>query len=271
MSDAQTSFKAALCQMESGANPEANLAAAGSAIDVAAAGGAQLVCLPELWLCMDANVHTKLASAEQPGEGPAQRLLASKAGEHRIHIVGGSIPLHSDEAGKVFNSCLVYGPDSKLLKRYDKIHLFSFAGADRNYDEALVCTAGSQPAAVDTDLGRIGLSICYDLRFPELYRALNQPDLITAPAAFTEPTGAAHWESLLRARAIENQCFVLAAAQCGTHGGGLRTWGHSMAISPWGDILTSADREPGVFFATIDHSLSAACRKKLPALQGRRL
>ena len=262
-------FKAALCQMESGPDPDTNLAAAGAAIDIAAAGGARLVCLPELWSCMDADAGAKLAAAEKPGQGPAQQLLAAKAAEHRIHLVGGSIPLRSKQPQKAFNSCLLYDPDGRLQARYDKMHLFRFDGDDRSYNEALAGAAGSRPVSVATDLGRIGLSICYDLRFPELYRAMKQPDLITVPAAFTEQTGAAHWEPLLRARAIENQCFVLAPAQCGTHGGGLRTWGHSMAVSPWGEVLAAAAGEPGVFFATVDPARTAACRKRLPALENR--
>ena len=249
--------------------PDANLAAAGAAIDIAAAAGARLVCLPELWPCLDADARVKLACAEKPGQGPAQQLLAAKAAEHRIHLVGGSIPLRSDQPEKIFNSCLLYDPDGKCRERYDKMHLFRFAGDDRSYDESLTCAPGSRPVTAGTELGRIGLSICYDLRFPELYRAMQQPDLITVPAAFTEQTGAAHWEPLLRARAIENQCFVLAAAQCGTHGGGLRTWGHSMAISPWGEVLAAAAGEPGVFFTTVDRAQSAACRKRMPALANR--
>ena len=240
-----------------------------AAIDVAAAAGALIVCLPELWSCMDADPQTKLAAAEEPGAGPAQQMMAAKAAEHRIHIVGGSIPLRAQQPQRVFNSCLLYDPAGRQLARYDKMHLFSFAGRDRNYDEALACAAGKQPVAVDTDLGRIGLSICYDLRFPELYRAMDKPDLIAVPAAFTEQTGSAHWEVLLRARAIENQCHLLAAAQCGTHGGGLRTWGHSMAISPWGEVIAAGGREAGVFMAPIDRRETASLRQQLPALDNR--
>ena len=262
-------FKAALCQMESGSDPQANLAAAAAAIDVAAAAGALIACLPEMWPCMDADPQARLACAEAAGSGPAQRLLAAKAAEHRIHIIGGSIPLLSDQPRKAFNSCLLYDPAGELLARYDKMHLFRFEGDDRSYDESLTCAAGSQPAWADTDLGRIGLSICYDLRFPELYRAMDHPDLIAVPSAFTEQTGRAHWQALLQARAIENQCHVLAPAQCGTHGGGLRTWGHSMAVSPWGEVVAAAGSEPGVFLATVDHGQAAACRRRLPALDNR--
>ncbi len=255
--------------MTSGDDIRANLAAAAAALDKAAAGGAALACLPELWPCLSADPTAKLAVAEADGTGPAQELLAAKAAEHGMHILGGSVPLASNDPERIANACLLYGPDGARLARYDKIHLFRFRASDRSYDETATIIAGRQPAWADTRLGRIGLSVCYDLRFPELFRALHTPDIIVVPSAFTVQTGQAHWEILVRARAIENACHVLAPAQCGTHGGGLRTWGHSMAVGPWGDVLADGGTVPGVQYAQIDLGSARAARMRLPALADR--
>jgi nitrilase len=173
----------------------------------------------------------------------------------------------------VFNASLVFAPDGALAARYDKLHLFRFSDGREDFDERRVLRAGEAPVAFDAGALRVGLSICYDLRFPELYRALTRPpcDLLAVPSAFTATTGRAHWELLLRARAIENQCYVIAPAQGGTHESGRRTWGHSMIVGPWGEVLGVRDEGEGVVLATLDPARIAAVREQLPALQHRRL
>lgn len=265
------SFTAALLQMCSSANLNENLARAADLLDEAAAGGAALAALPEMWPCMSGNDSHKLACAEQQGSGPVQSLLSAKAAQHRMHVCGGSLLLRGARGSKPRNSCLLHGPDGRLIARYDKIHLFRFLADDRSYDETGLLEPGQAPVFADTALGRIGLAVCYDLRFPELFRKLAEPDMIIAPSAFTMQTGLAHWELLVRTRAVENLCHVLAPAQCGKHEGGLRSWGHSTAVSPWGAILADAGDRPGVAFAKINLDDAVAARAKLPALANRML
>jgi nitrilase len=220
----------------------------------------------------------KLAHAEAPGQGPIQQALADMARRHRVWLVGGTLPMRTADAQRVRNSCLVFGPDGRAAARYDKMHLFAYDNGREAYDEGRVLQAGDAPVAIEaaTPDGplRVGLSVCYDLRFPELYRTLGAAaplDLIVVPAAFTYTTGQAHWELLLRARAVENQCYVLAPAQGGRHDNGRRTWGHSLVAGPWGEVLAERAEGEAVVLATLDRAHLARVRQQLPALGHRRL
>lgn len=264
-------FKVAAIQMVSDSTVESNLETAGKWIARAAAQGARLIVLPEYFCLMGRKETDKLSVAESEGIGPIQMFLSAAAAKHGIYLSSGSIPLVSPDRGRVFNTQLVYGPDGKQLARYDKIHLFSFARGEESYDESRAILAGSRVSRLETPDITLGLSICYDLRFPELYRALGQVDLILVPSAFVHTTGKAHWELLLRARAIENQCYVLAPAQGGFHENGRRTWGHSMLIDPWGDILEVLPEHEGIVSGTIEPSRLKEVRQSLPALSHRTL
>jgi predicted amidohydrolase len=261
----------AALQMISGPRVGENLRSAGRLIDEAVAQGAQLVALPEYFPIIGAADADRVQASEAFGHGPVQDWLAETALRHGIWIFAGSLPLTATVANKMRNSSLVYNPAGECVKRYDKIHLFGFKKGDEAYDEAAFIEAGDQLAAVDTPFGRIALSICYDLRFPELYRALAPVDLIMMPAAFTDTTGRAHWEILLRARAIENQCYLLAVGQGGKHENGRMTHGNSMIIDPWGEILDRKMKGPGVVIADLDHARIAEIRESLPALAHRTL
>jgi len=266
------SLRVAAIQMTSGASVVDNLRAAGELIEAAAtATGAELLLLPENFGLMGLNARDKLAAQERDGDGPQQAFLAQMASTHRAFVIGGSVPISCDAPERVRQTLLVYGPDGTRVARYDKIHLFRFTHGDEDYDEAKTIAAGSETATFSAPCGRVGLSICYDLRFPELYRALGNLALIVVPAAFTARTGEAHWETLLRARAIENQCYVLAAAQTGTHPGGRRTWGHSMLVGPWGDVLDVRPEGMGYVSGIVEPPVIADVRAKLPALQHRTL
>jgi len=276
-------MKIAALQMVSTPCVEHNLATAGRLIAQAADAGARWVALPEYFCLMGHSDRDKLAIAEVAGAGPIQDMLSGAARRHGVWVIGGTLPIRCDEPEHVFNACCVYAPDGTMAARYDKIHLFCFDNGRERYDEGRVLRAGSEPVAVsgsaDGDIAalRVGLSICYDLRFPELYRALmtmpGQPpcDLIAVPAAFTHTTGQAHWELLLRARAVENQCYVIAAAQGGLHENGRRTWGHSMIVDPWGEIVAVQAEGEGVVIADLDLDRLAAVRLQLPALKHRRI
>ena len=266
-------MKVAALQMVSTPDVARNLDAATRLIGQAAAAGAQLVALPEYFCLLGRRDDDKLRIAEAPGDGPIQRALADAARAHGLWVVGGTLPLRGPDAAHALNSCIVYAPDGQAAARYDKIHLFAFDNGHERYDEGRTLCAGGQPVALQAAGLRVGLTICYDLRFPELYRALMQPpcDLIVVPSAFTHTTGQAHWELLLRARAVENQCYVLAAAQGGTHENGRRTWGHSMVIDPWGEVMAVQAAGEGVVMADVDPARIAQVRLQLPALQHRRL
>lgn len=246
-----------------------NLATARRLVAQAAAAGAQLVVLPEYWAIMGKQETDKLAHAEQPGSGPIQDGMAQMARQHGIWLIGGTLPLISGEEGKVLNTTLVYDPQGAPAGRYDKIHLFGFTRGTESYNESRTIVPGAQVRSIETPFGRVGLSICYDLRFPELYRAMGDCALIVVPAAFTHTTGSAHWEVLLRARAIENQCYVLASAQGGLHPNGRRTWGHSMLIDPWGEVKAVLPEGEGVVSGEIDLLFLAGVRESLPALAHR--
>jgi predicted amidohydrolase len=264
-------FKVAAIQMVSAASVERNIKNAGHWIAQAAEQGAQLVVLPEYFCLMGRKETDKLSVAETEGSGPIQNFLSSTAKKYRIYLSAGSLPLVSPDAGRVFNTQLVYNPNGDQIARYDKIHLFSFARGEESYDESRAILAGGKVARLQTPDITLGLSICYDLRFPELYRAMGQVDLILVPSAFTYTTGKAHWEILLRARAIENQCYVLAPAQGGKHENGRRTWGHSMLIDPWGDILEVLPEHEGIVSGTIEPNRLIEVRQSLPALAHRTL
>ena len=261
--------RVAAVQMVSTPRLADNLRDAAELIVRAVAQGADLVVLPEYFPLMGMSDKDKLALSENDGAGPIQDFLAATAQEHGIWLVGGSLPLTATLPGKVLNSCLVFDPQGRRAARYDKIHLFGFEKGAERYDESATIAAGSRPVAFSTPFARVGLSICYDLRFPELYRALGVCDLLVVPAAFTETTGRAHWEILLRARAIENQCYVLACAQGGRHESGRETHGNSMLIDPWGEIVDRLAKGPGIVIGELDHARINDVRASLPALKHR--
>ncbi|MDE2611928.1 MAG: carbon-nitrogen hydrolase family protein [Burkholderiales bacterium] len=265
-------MKLAALQMVSTPDVAENLASAVRLVAEAAAAGAELVALPEYFCLLGRRDTDKLAAAEQPGHGPIQQTLAGLARRHRVWLVGGTLPIVVD-AARVLNRSCVYAPDGSEAAHYDKLHLFAFDNGQESYDEGRTLAAGDAPAAFDCDGWRVGLSICYDLRFPELYRALMRPpcDLLVVPAAFTYTTGQAHWELLLRARAVENQCYVLAPAQGGQHANGRRTWGHSLIVDPWGEVLACRDEGAGVVLANASRARLTEVRRQLPALAHRRL
>lgn len=261
----------AAVQMVSTPQVEQNFDSARRLIAEAARQGAQLVLLPEYWPVMGMKESDKLRHAEQLDDGPIQRFMAEVAREHAVWLVGGTLPMVAPEQDKVLNTTMVYDPSGEHVIRYDKIHLFSFTKGEESYDEARTIVHGTSVASFDAPFGRVGLSVCYDLRFPELYRAMGDCALIVMPAAFTYTTGRAHWEVLLRARAIENQCYVLAAAQGGQHPNGRRTWGHSMLVDPWGEVKAVLPEGEGVVLGELDRQHLARVRDSLPALRHRRL
>ncbi|CAN1524425.1 COG0388 Predicted amidohydrolase [Burkholderiaceae bacterium] len=268
-------FRLAAVQMISTPDVNENLRVASRLIQQAAQGGAQLVLLPEYFCLMGIKDLDKITIREKFGTGLIQDQLAQLAQELQIYIVAGTIPLETEHAAKVHNSTLVFDPRGKNIARYDKIHLFSFQTADEHYDEANTLVAGLTPSLLQINVNgvvwKMGLSICYDLRFPELYRALGEVDCHLVPAAFTYTTGKDHWEILLRVRAIENQCYVLASAQGGTHLNRRRTWGNSMFIDPWGDIEQCLAEGEGIIFGALSKDKLNAVRSKLPALLHRKL
>ena len=260
----------AAVQMVSGPRVAENLATAGRLIEDAVAQGAQLVVLPEYFPIIGAADADRVRAREDFGTGPVQEWLAKRPPQkHGVWIFAGSIPFTATVVDKMRNSSLVFNPDGECIARYDKMHLFGFRKGDESYDESAFIEAGDQLVAVDTPFGRVALSICYDLRFPELYRAMARVDLILMPAAFTDTTGRAHWEILLRARAIENQCYLLAVGQGGHHENGRMTHGNSMIVDPWGDILDRKMKGPGMVIADLDHARIAEVRERLPALAHR--
>ena len=266
-------MKVAALQMVSAASVQANLDSAHALLAEAAQAGAQLAVLPEYFCLMGHKDRDKLAVREEAGAGAIQDFLARSARELGLWIVGGTLPLAAGDADHVRNTSLVFSPRGERVARYDKIHLFKFDNGRERYDESRVIEPGTESAAFelrdrDGHVWSIGMSVCYDLRFPELYRALNA-DLLLVPSAFTYPTGQAHWELLLRARAVENLAYVVAPAQGGTHENGRRTWGHSMIVDPWGEVLAQRDEGSGVVIAELDAARQAQLRLQLPALEHR--
>jgi nitrilase len=265
------SFRAAAIQMVSTPLVEENLAEAGKLVARAAGEGAKLVALPEYFCIFGMRDGDKVAAREQDGSGPIQDFLAATASRHQVWLVGGSVPLACADPNKVRNSCLVYDASGKRVARYDKIHLFGLQLGAERYNESNTIEPGAEPKALDSPFGRIALSVCYDVRFPELYRALAPMDIILVPSAFTATTGRAHWETLLRARAIENLAWVIAPAQGGKHRNGRQTHGHSMIVDPWGKVVAERAAEPGVVLAEIDPAFQEKMRTSLPVLEHRRI
>lgn len=263
--------KVAAIQMASGPKVSANLSEAGRLIEKAAALGAKLVVLPEYFAIMGLQDTDKVKVAEKEGTGVIQRFLSRTAKEHGIWLIGGTIPLQCESEDKIRNSCLVYDDKGKQVSRYDKIHLFGLDLGNEHYHEETTIDAGDQIVTVDTPFGKIGLSVCYDLRFPELFRAMKDVDIIVLPSAFTETTGKAHWETLVRARAIENLCYVIASAQGGYHLSGRETHGNSMIVDPWGVILDRLPRGSGIVMAGINTAYQKSLRKSLPALKHKKI
>jgi predicted amidohydrolase len=256
-------------QMVSATDPAANRAAAAGLIARAAGGGARVVVLPEYFCLLGRRDTDKVELREAAGAGPLQDFLAEQAARHRIWLIGGTVPLATSRPTRVRNTCLVHGPDGRQVARYDKIHLFGFQRGAERFDESATIEAGRTPVVIDIEGWRVGLSVCYDLRFPELYRVLAPCDLIVVPSAFTHTTGQAHWEVLLRARAIENQCYVLAPAQGGLHENGRRTWGHSLLADPWGEVLQVLPEGEGVVAGVLQRQRILEVRQSLPALAHR--
>jgi len=269
-------MKVAALQMVSRPDVARNLVTARQLLSQASDAGAELVVLPEYFCLLGHKDTDKLALAEMDGYGPLQDFLSRCAQDFKLWIVGGTIPICGNETGKVYNSTLVFNPLGQCVARYNKMHLFCYDNGTESYDESRVLVPGKDPVTFDLPssdghMWRVGLSICYDLRFPELYRALARSgaDLLLVPSAFTHTTGQAHWEVLLRARAIENLAYVLAAAQGGLHENGRRTWGQSMVVDAWGRVMAQQADGPGVVLADIDKAKLVAQRLQLPALAHR--
>jgi deaminated glutathione amidase len=281
-------MKAAAIQMVSGSDLAANLAQARQLLERAAHAGAELAVLPEYFCLLGKRDTDKLAIQERFGDGPIQQFLAQSAHELGLCIVGGTLPISTDDPLRVRNTSMAFSATGVCISRYDKVHLFQYDNGTERYDEARVLEAGDAPVAFDLPardgtVWRIAMSVCYDLRFAELYRARpfatghaatpapdRAPDVLLVPSAFTYTTGQAHWEVLLRARAIENLAYVLAPAQGGTHDNGRRTWGHTMAIDPWGVVLDDCAEGAAVVLVDLDAQRVAQCRQQLPALAHRR-
>lgn len=263
--------RVAAVQLASGPHVEGNLREAARLIAMAVDEGAQLIALPEYFAIMGMRDRDKVAVRETEGKGPIQEFLSATAKRYGVWIVGGSVPLVSSVPDKVRNSLLVYDHQGKCVARYDKIHLFGFEMGKESYREAVTIEPGDAVVVVDSPVGRLGLSICYDLRFPELYRAMPDVDIILVPSAFTETTGKAHWETLIRARAIENLAYVVAPAQGGYHLNGRETHGDSMIVDPWGVVLDRLPRGSGVVVAGVNLAHMRRLRQSLPALAHRTL
>jgi nitrilase len=271
-------MKAALLQMVSVTHMPANLDAAERLLAQAAQAGAELAVLPEYFCLMGRHDNDKLAIAERFGEGVMQTRLARMAAQYGVYVVAGTMPLAIDgDDLHVRNASLVFGPQGHCLARYDKIHLFYFDNGQERYDEAAVLQAGDTPVCFDLPSKdghnwRIGLSVCFDVRFPTHYQQLRAmgAELLLVPSAFTHTTGLAHWEVLLRARAVENLCWVVASAQGGLHANGRRTWGHSLCVNPWGEVVAQQATDAGLVLADLDMDALLHWRSQLPAL-GHRL
>lgn len=267
----QSFYRVAAIQMASGPHVEANLEEATRLVEIAVSTGARIVALPEYFAIMGLRDTDKLAVREEAGAGPIQAWMSAIAAKHRIYLVGGSIPVAGSVENKVRNTCFVYDKAGKEVARYDKIHLFGFDMGAEKFAESNTVEPGERVVVVETPYGRIGLSICYDIRFPELYRAMGEVSMIVVPSAFTATTGKAHWETLVRARAIESLAYVIAPAQGGFHVSGRETHGDSMIVDPWGVVQDRLPRGAGVVVAGINPQYQQTVRKSLPALTHRKL
>lgn len=265
--------KAAAIQMATGPNVSANLLTAEQLIEEAVSHGAGLVVLPENFAFMGKSEKEVLTIQERQGDGPLQEFLSQLASKHGIWIVGGTIPLEAEDAGKIHSSSLVYNDRGLQVARYDKIHLFdvNLVEADEQYNESATYEPGDATCLVETPFGRLGVAVCYDLRFPELFRNLVDQgmEILALPSSFTAITGRAHWETLVRARAIENLSYVIAAAQGGFHLSGRETYGHSMIVDPWGTILAQVPRGTGAISIKLDTDFLSATRRNFPCIQHR--
>jgi nitrilase len=266
-----TKTRVAAIQMVSAPEVAQNLETAERLIAAAAAAGARLVALPENFYLIGRHEGDKVKAREADGRGPIQDFLARVARSQKVWIIAGTVPISGADDRHIRGACLAYDSEGRRVARYDKMHLFRFDGGDEHYDEARTLEPGAQAVAAASPFGRLALSICYDVRFPELYRSLGEFDVMFVPSAFTVPTGRAHWEILLRARAVENQAYVIAPAQGGLHESGRRTYGHSMIVDPWGEVLAQRPEGEGVVLAEIDTARIREVRASLPALVNRRL
>lgn len=267
-------MKVAAIQMASGPQVPANLNEAARLIGKSAAAGARLVVLPENFAIMPILDADRLAVAERDGQGPIQEFLATQARTHDVWLVGGTIPMRTDDARRVRAACLLYNVRGERVARYDKIHLFDVRlDSGEEYNESAAIEPGDTPVVADTPFGRLGLAVCYDLRFPELFRRLldQGAELFAVPSAFTVRTGRAHWELLVRARAVENLAYVIAAAQGGYHLNGRETYGDSMIVNPWGEVLDRLSRGSGVVVGDIDRRQFEHTRQRFPSIQHRKL
>lgn len=269
-------FRVAAIQMVSTDRVETNLHAAAELIQEAVSRRAGFVVLPENFPLMGHHEQDKIKVMEPFGKGPIQDFLSEQSRQHRIWLMGGTIPLQGKAPDMVRAACLLFNPEGHCAARYDKIHLFDVAigaGRQETYNESGTIEAGHDLMVTGTPFGNIGMSVCYDLRFPELYRNMHQHrvDIITVPSAFTATTGKAHWESLLRARAVENLCYVIAPNQGGRHINNRETWGHSMILNPWGDILAMVEQGEGIACADIDLTQLKTLRTSFPVLEHRKL
>jgi deaminated glutathione amidase len=265
--------RVAVIQMCSGPDPRTNLAAAGQLLEDAAKAGAVLAVLPENFSFLGRGEADRAAVAERPGDGPAQAFLGTKARDLGMWIVGGTVPIMETGEPRPRAASILFDTGGRAVARYDKLHLFDVGlpGLEEGYRESAGTMAGDEVVLADSPLGRLGLAVCYDVRFPELFRSMTDAGLaaISLPAAFTVPTGRAHWELLVRARAVENLSFVLAAAQWGEHEGGRRTWGDSMIVDHWGGVLARRREGVGVVIADLDPEAQGAARARFPALTHR--
>lgn len=267
--------KVAAIQMATGPNVQANLDEAAKLIATAAIQGAELIVLPENFGLMPMHEKERVVHAEQPGKGVMQKFLATTAKKHNVWIVGGTIPMACGIEGKVRSACILFNNKGEAVARYDKIHMFDVLIQDskESYNESATTDAGDEIVVVDSPFGRIGLAVCYDLRFPELFRTMADQgmDICVLPSAFTAITGKAHWQPLVRARAIENQCYLIAAAQGGFHINGRETYGNSMIVDPWGNILNRLQTGSGLVLADLDMAFLKRTRKNFPVLKHRKL
>lgn len=262
-------------QMATGPNVGANLLEVERLVRDVVEEGAELVVLPENFAFMGREDRDQLTIREAEGDGPLQAFLGRLARQFGVWLVGGTIPLEAKDPDRVRAACLVFDDRGERVARYDKIHLFdvNLPGLDERYHESAVIEPGSEPVVIDSPFGRLGLAVCYDLRFPELFRRLLDEDaeILVVPSAFTAVTGKAHWEPLMRARAIENLAYVAAAAQGGFHVNGRETHGHSLIVDPWGTILAQVPRGPGFVCASIDREFLESVRRSFPTIHHRRL
>ena len=267
--------KIAAIQMASGPNVQSNFDSAIKLIDEAVKKEAKLIVLPENFALMAMTEDERVSHAEKPGEGVMQDFLSNQSKKHGVWLVGGTIPMISDIDGKARAACLLFNDQGEQVARYDKIHMFDVVLQDNSesYNESATTDAGDEAVVVDTPFGRLGLAVCYDLRFPELFRTMNDygMEICVLPSAFTAITGKAHWEPLVRARAIENLCYMVASAQGGFHINGRETYGDSMIVDPWGNVLDRLPNGTGVIIADIDKEFLQKTRQNFPVLEHRRL